>query len=119
MTSFPAVAGKWQVSRGGGTEPRWRGDGKEIFYIAAPGGMLMSVPVNSGTVFATDTRSSVPGSRPRPDLKHGCLYLRRHQRWQAFPREPLRETRTRRTVNYHAEFCRAYSLTVGRLEAWM
>jgi Tol biopolymer transport system component len=54
VTSFPGAAGKWQVSRGGGTEPRWRGDGKEIFYIA-PGGMLMSVPVNSGTVFATGT----------------------------------------------------------------
>jgi eukaryotic-like serine/threonine-protein kinase len=54
VTSFPTAAGKWQVSRGGGTEPRWRGDSKEIFYIA-PGGMLMSVPVNSGTVFATGT----------------------------------------------------------------
>ena len=31
VTSFPGAAGKWQVSRGGGTEPRWRGDGKEIF----------------------------------------------------------------------------------------
>jgi Tol biopolymer transport system component len=31
VTTFPTAAGKWQVSRGGGTEPRWRGDGKEIF----------------------------------------------------------------------------------------
>jgi Tol biopolymer transport system component len=52
VTSFPGVAGKWQVSRGGGTEPRWRGDGKEMFYIA-PSGMLMSVPVNGVTTFAT------------------------------------------------------------------
>jgi hypothetical protein len=54
VTSFPAAAGKWQVSRGGGTEPRWRGDGKEIFYIA-PGGALMAVPVNSESMFATGT----------------------------------------------------------------
>ena len=54
VTSFPGAAGKWQVSRGGGTEPRWRGDGKEIFYIA-PSGMLMAVPVNSESVFATGT----------------------------------------------------------------
>jgi len=54
VTSFPAAAGKWQVSRGGGTEPRWRGDGKEIFYVA-PNGMLMAVPVNSESVFATGT----------------------------------------------------------------
>jgi Tol biopolymer transport system component len=52
VTSFPGAAGKWQVSRGGGSEPRWRGDGKEIFYIA-PSGMLMAVPVNGETTFAT------------------------------------------------------------------
>jgi dipeptidyl aminopeptidase/acylaminoacyl peptidase len=54
VTSFPGAAGKWQVSRGGGTEPRWRGDGKEIFYIA-PSGMLTAVPVNGVTTFATGT----------------------------------------------------------------
>src|SRR5450631_851015 len=54
VTSFPGAAGKWQVSRGGGTEPRWRGDGKEVFYIA-PSGMLMAVPVNGESIFATGT----------------------------------------------------------------
>ena len=54
VSSFPGAGGKWQVSRGGGTEPRWRADGKEIFYIA-PSGMLMAVPVNSETGFATGT----------------------------------------------------------------
>ena len=54
VTSFPGAAGKWQVSRGGGTEPRWRGDGKEIFYLT-PSGMLMAVPVNSASIFATGT----------------------------------------------------------------
>jgi Tol biopolymer transport system component len=54
VTSFPGAAGKWQVSRGGGSEPRWRGDGKELFYIA-PSGMLMAVPVNAESNFATGT----------------------------------------------------------------
>jgi eukaryotic-like serine/threonine-protein kinase len=54
VTSFPGAAGKWQVSRGGGTEPRWRADGKEIFYIATTG-MLMAVPVNGESIFATGT----------------------------------------------------------------
>jgi eukaryotic-like serine/threonine-protein kinase len=54
VTSFPGAAGKWQVSRGGGTEPRWRGDGKEIFYIG-PNGMLMAVSVNGATSFVTGT----------------------------------------------------------------
>jgi eukaryotic-like serine/threonine-protein kinase len=54
VTSFPGAAGKWQVSRGGGGEPRWRGDGKEVFYIA-PSGTLMAVPVNGEGIFATGT----------------------------------------------------------------
>jgi serine/threonine protein kinase len=52
VTTFPTAAGKWQVSRGGGTEPRWRGDGKEIFYIGARS-TLTGVPVNSEGTFAT------------------------------------------------------------------
>ncbi|MGA2425119.1 MAG: hypothetical protein ABSG07_14035, partial [Terriglobales bacterium] len=54
VTSFPSAAGKWQVSRGGGTEPRWRGDGKEIFYIGLSG-MLTAVLVNGENIFATGT----------------------------------------------------------------
>jgi len=52
VSSFPGATGKWQVSRGGGTEPRWRADGKEIFYLS-PSGMLIAVPVNGETTFAT------------------------------------------------------------------
>ena len=51
VTTYPTAAGKWQVSRGGGTEPRWRGDGKEMFYIGA-GSTLMAVPVTSDGTFA-------------------------------------------------------------------
>jgi dipeptidyl aminopeptidase/acylaminoacyl peptidase len=33
---FPQAAGrKWAVSTNGGTQPRWRRDGKELFYISA------------------------------------------------------------------------------------
>ena len=37
VQSFPAGAGKFQVSTAGGSQPRWRRDGKEIFYIGADG----------------------------------------------------------------------------------
>lgn len=30
---FPGPGGKWQVSTNGGTRPRWRNDGKELFYL--------------------------------------------------------------------------------------
>ena len=52
VTTFPGATGKWQVSRGGGGEPRWRGDGKEIFYVSASG-MLMAVPVGAENGFST------------------------------------------------------------------
>jgi eukaryotic-like serine/threonine-protein kinase len=54
VTTFPGAEGKWQVSRGGGTQPRWRADGKEIFY-EGPTGILTAVPVNTQTGFATGT----------------------------------------------------------------
>src|SRR5207302_1988745 len=42
---FPAASGgKWMVSKGGGTQPRWRRDGKELFYISADS-KLMAVEV--------------------------------------------------------------------------
>jgi len=51
---FPdASQGKWMVSSGGGTEPRWSRDGKELFYLA--GQALMSVPVTLTPTFAMGT----------------------------------------------------------------
>jgi hypothetical protein len=43
-----------QVARGGGTEPRWRVDGKEIFHIG-PKGMLTAVQVGGEGTFTTGT----------------------------------------------------------------
>jgi len=52
VVPFPrsASGGKWMVSRGGGVMPRWRRNGKELFYIA-PDSMMMAVDVNPGPVF--------------------------------------------------------------------
>jgi Tol biopolymer transport system component/predicted Ser/Thr protein kinase len=36
-------AGKWAVSSGGGTVPRWRADGRELYYLSA--GRMMAVDV--------------------------------------------------------------------------
>jgi len=30
---FPATGARWQVSRGGGAQPQWRGDGRALFYL--------------------------------------------------------------------------------------
>ncbi len=45
---FPPTGARWQVSTNGGTRPRWRGDGKELFYFSSTGsarGMFMAVPI--------------------------------------------------------------------------
>ena len=47
VSPFPSASGKWQVSRGGGLEPRWRQDGKELFYVS-PDGKMMAVAVKTG-----------------------------------------------------------------------
>jgi serine/threonine protein kinase len=58
VRSFPTSGGKWQVSTGGGAQPQWRHDGKELFYLA-PDRNVMAVEVNgTGPTF-------VPGV-PKP-----------------------------------------------------
>ncbi|HKA36694.1 MAG TPA: protein kinase [Thermoanaerobaculia bacterium] len=47
VRGFPGPGSKWQISSGGGTEPSWRVDGKEIFYRAADQ-KLMTVEVAAG-----------------------------------------------------------------------
>ena len=41
---FMRAAADLQISSGGGSQPRWRRDGRELFY-AAPDGRLMAVPI--------------------------------------------------------------------------
>lgn len=50
VSPFPGGTGKWQISRDGGEEPRWRRDGKELFYLT-PDGKIMAVAVSTGTTF--------------------------------------------------------------------
>jgi hypothetical protein len=50
VAAFPPTGARWQVTRGGGTQPRWRGDGRELFFIA-PGLRLMAVPVATNERF--------------------------------------------------------------------
>ena len=48
---FPKVDdGRWQISTGGGTQPVWTRNGRELLYVASDGN-LMSVPLQPGTSF--------------------------------------------------------------------
>jgi len=37
VTTFPEPARRWQISTNGGTYPRWRDDGSELFFVRAGG----------------------------------------------------------------------------------
>jgi eukaryotic-like serine/threonine-protein kinase len=73
---FPARGAKVQVSMGGGFFPRWRRDGRELFYVTQDN-RLMAVPivwkgdrVESGTprqLFALPALRPDWGYEPSPD----------------------------------------------------
>lgn len=48
---YPGEGGRLQLSSGGGAQPRWRADGKELFYIARDK-KLMAVSIDTGTSLA-------------------------------------------------------------------
>lgn len=48
---FPPTGGKWQISSGGGRFSRWRGDGRELFYLT-PDRRIMAVDVSPTPSFA-------------------------------------------------------------------
>jgi eukaryotic-like serine/threonine-protein kinase len=50
VTTFPRATARWQISSGGAGDPRWRSDGKELFFIAEDR-LLMAVPIKGGTTF--------------------------------------------------------------------
>lgn len=50
MQPVPATGAKWQISTAGGFQPRWRADGKEMFFLAADR-KLMAVTVRTDSSF--------------------------------------------------------------------
>jgi Tol biopolymer transport system component len=63
-----------QVSTAGGVQPRWRGDARELYYLA-PDGKLMAAPIE---ITSSEVRAETP--RPlfmaphTPPLAHGFAY---------------------------------------------
>lgn len=64
---YPTTGAKWQVSNGGGREPSWRRDGRELFYLSADR-RLMAVPLAVARGFSADGAIElfrVPADAPR------------------------------------------------------
>ena len=54
VQSFPTLNGKLQISTDGGMQPRWRRDGRELFYLA-PNRKLMAVTIKAAAPFQAET----------------------------------------------------------------
>ena len=58
---FPPGEGEWTISLAGGEMPRWRGDGKELFFEAADGNMMaVAVKAVSGPKPSFEAGTPVP-----------------------------------------------------------
>ena len=56
VQTFPDGGGRWQVSNSGGSDPSWRGDGKELFYTT-PDLKLMAVEIRTA---GGDVQAGIP-----------------------------------------------------------
>lgn len=54
MQTVPLSGAKYQISTSGGNSPRWRRDGRELFYVSADQ-KLMAVPVKLGATIEAGT----------------------------------------------------------------
>jgi Tol biopolymer transport system component len=69
---FPGPGGRWQVSTSGGSNPRWRGDGKELYYLSLDN-TIMAVPVSAGTAFQAGAPRVLFPVHPNPN-PFGSVY---------------------------------------------
>jgi hypothetical protein len=53
VRAYPEGGGRSQISAGGGDKPRWRRDGKELFFLADDG-TIMAAAVTTGAAFSAE-----------------------------------------------------------------
>lgn len=81
VSSFPDPnAVRLLISRGGGNQPRWRRDGKELLYVSADG-MLMSVDVTLSPAF----KAGVPKVLFPSQIYSGGIPSKRGAFWTSRP----------------------------------
>jgi len=81
---FPPTGGKWQVSSGGALSPRWREDGRELFYLT-PQGEMKVVSVDGARSFSAGpahtlfhlegVHSGLPGNTAYEVTRNGERFL--------------------------------------------
>jgi eukaryotic-like serine/threonine-protein kinase len=90
---------KRRISPAGGRRPRWRRDGKELYYIA-PGGVLMSLQAASGP--RLEVGAPVPLFRWEPDIENYDVAPDGSRFLVSAPTQKIRESPIRVIVNWPA-----------------
>jgi Tol biopolymer transport system component len=67
VVPFPSPGGKYQISIDGGQQPRWRRDGKELFFLS-PDRKLMVASVKTGSTFDFSAPTALFGTRAHEPL---------------------------------------------------
>lgn len=62
VTTFPEPTERWLVSPAGGSDPQWRRDGRELYYIA-PDDTLMAVEVGTEPTFVVGAATELFDAR--------------------------------------------------------
>ncbi len=68
VRSFPEARERRRVSTGGGTQPRWRADGKEIFYVS-PDRKIMAVDIRTEPRFEAAAPHALFQTRILPTIE--------------------------------------------------
>ena len=73
VQAFPIPKQRWPVSAKGGSDPKWRRDGRELFYISADR-KLMAIPVTPGEVPAFGAPVALFGEVAFDSIREGTAY---------------------------------------------
>jgi Tol biopolymer transport system component/predicted Ser/Thr protein kinase len=90
---FPSGGEKFSISIAGGTQPRWRGDGAELFYVALDG-KLMAVAVKTNAGFEHSAPTPLFDIQLNDGLPNSFDYLVSGDGQRFLVRTPARGTRT-------------------------
>ena len=84
---FPAADGQWKISLAGGEQPRWRYEGKELFFKAADG-MMMALKLKAGVPSGTELSSALEPGQPEALFEtHSAEYAH----WPGFEYDVTRD----------------------------
>ena len=73
LTPFPRGEAKWQVSEGGGDCPRWRADGRELFYMSLDNRVMSAEISEQGSSVVIGKVRPLFQANPVPSAPE-CMY---------------------------------------------